>query len=278
MVIVATSLARRCEERCKEVGLTMDELRIFVKTQILSTEAFLRKHAEIYKTGNNFQPVLSLMESFKKWADMCEDAVSFGQIMSWVKTQHVLCVRLFIHDSSILQLFAYICEHIRIKGKPLPSNLEAMFNDQRVSPFLYLDGRPKTLGDCQRGIERWSDPEGMLSNLKITQHIFEKRNIPTLTSDLIENKGRVTHKMARRLNNRSLSDYLDWELEPPNPTSLETTVFKAVTGIMEKHTKNTKSKSTYDIWHYLRYHILYKPEREKLLLSEVCRIGVGNEG
>ena len=262
---VAASLA--C--RCYGVSLSTEQLRSSVQTQILSTEIILQKHAKIYKDHGLIQEILLRIENVKKWATKCQDAISFGQMMSWLKIQYVLCVRLFIHDSSILQLFAYICERIRLNGKPLPAALEVLFDDQRVSGFLFLNERPKSLEECKRGVERWSDPKGMLDNLKLTQHIFSKRCKPTVAQQIFERGGGVTHAMVKQLNNKPLEDYLNWELEPPDPIRFEAILIRAAGNIIGKDL--TKSKFLSETWSFLRNKVLYQPEVEEQLLWQFMK-------
>ncbi|KAI1685649.1 hypothetical protein KJE20_03614 [Pyrenophora tritici-repentis] len=222
---VAASLAARCSN----LGLSTENLCSPVHMQIISTDVILARHAETYKdTTNTIHDILRDMKSIKTWAATCHDAISFGQIMSWLRIRHVLCVRLFVHDSSLLQLFAYICERTRINGKPLHPVLEGLFNDRRITGFLFLDGRPKNLGDCVRGIERWSDPKGMLDNLELTQDIFGARYKPTVAQQIFEGRGGATHAIIEQLNGRSLEEYLDWELEPPDPMRLEAILISTI--------------------------------------------------
>jgi hypothetical protein len=262
---VAASLACRCQG----LSLSIKELRSSVKTQILSTETMLRHHRNVYKDSSHISEILSHMEYVKEWATLCRDAVSFGQMMSWLKVQRVLCIRLFIHDSCILQLFAYICERIRLNGECLPTALEVLLNDQRTSGFLFLDGRPKRLEDCKTGIERWSDPGKMLDNISLTQHIFSKRSKPTVAQQIIDGGGRMTKAMIYQLNSKPLEDYLSWELDPPDPIRLEAILLSAACSIAEKSSIKSKPKFKCDgaVWFFVRTKVLYRPEMEKLLLS-----------
>jgi hypothetical protein len=279
IAVVAASLARRCAQS----SLFIEELRSSVETQIILTEAALRKrismekqiistetswrkHAKKHKDDGK---ILDLLMCIKKWATECRDAVSFGQIMSLLKVQYVRCMRLFIHDSSILQLFGYICERIRLNGESLPLTLEALLDDQRVSRFLFLDGRPKTLAECERGIERWSDPAGMLKNIQLTQDIFHSRSEPTLTQRILDEKGRVTHDMVRQLNGKPLEDYLSWEFAFPDPIRLEATVISAVSTVAGKIF--TGSRSSEQAYLYLRNTVLYNRDLEEQLLSNFMK-------
>ena len=125
VAVVAASLVCRVQG----LSLSIEDLRSSVKTQILSTEPLLLRHVTIYKDVGTSQEILLHMEYVKEWASLCRDAVSFGQMMSWLKVQHIICIRYFTHDSSILQLFAYMCERIRLNGEPLPTALEVLLND-----------------------------------------------------------------------------------------------------------------------------------------------------
>ncbi|KAH8695859.1 hypothetical protein GQ44DRAFT_694804 [Phaeosphaeriaceae sp. PMI808] len=265
--IVAASLATRVDRQ----KLSTQELHKCVMMQIASTETILQKHMNIYKGNAIIQEISSLMKDAQKWATKCHDAISFGQIMTCVKIQHVLSIRLFIYDSSILQLFAYICERVRLSRGPLPKSLEVLFGDRRITGFLFLDNRPEKLEDCRRGVEKWSDPEAMLSNLKLTQHIFSKRCIPTLAQQIFDGKGRVTHNMVEQFKktHEQLEDCLNWELELPDLIRLEAIVASATSIITKKGL--TTSQSTPVSWFQLRHEVLYSSKLEEKLLSEVIK-------
>jgi hypothetical protein len=259
---VAASIA--C--RCRGLSLSIEELRPSVKTQIVSTETILQHHSKIYEDHAMMMELSSDIQNLKEWAILCRDVVSLGQMMSWLKIQRVLCVRLFIHDSSLLQLFAYICERTRLNGEPLHTALEELFNDQRTSGFFFLDGRPKNLGDCEKGVKRWSDPKGMLDNLELTKHIFSKRCKPTVAQQIFEGEGRMKNTMVKQLNGKLLEHYLNWELDPPDPIRLEAILISAASSIIGKD--STKSKSNGEVWFLLRKKVLFRPEMEKQLLSK----------
>ena len=262
MAIVAASLALRCDR----LSSSLEGLRSAVTTQIESTGKILRQHARIYK---NHTEMLTRIESVRTWASNCCDAISFGQMMCWLKVQHVLCMRLHIHDSSVLQLFGYMCERVRLSGEPLPTALDNLFNDRRINRLLFLDKRPCTLDECERGIKRWSDPAGMLENLKLTQHIFRARCKPTLTERIFEGQGRVTHDMTKELKDESLENRLDWELALPDLFRLEGTVITAVGIVNERQTAD--SVSTAEAWSQLRHKLLYQPEMQRKLIAEVMK-------
>jgi hypothetical protein len=258
---VAATLAHRC---C-ETSPCIEEIRSSVKKQISSSTIILQKHEKTYRDQPLIQEISTRMEIIKDWAPKCNDVVSFGHMMSWIKVQHVLCVRLYIYDSTILQLFAYTCERIRINGNKLPPTLDEPFNDQRVSPFLFINGRPTTLVECKTGVERWSDPAGMLENLKLTQHIFKARYKPTLTQSIIESKGYVTRDMVERLGNRPLEDTLNWELECPDLDHLEGAVISAARIVVEGNSANAGSHA--EVWRHLRFHVLYNLKEEMKFFS-----------
>ena len=254
VAVVAASLAHRC----RELNPSIKELRSSVMTQILSTDTILQHHAQIYEGNKFLHDILSRMETVKERATTCQDAVSFGQMMSWLRVERVLCIRLYIFDSSLLQLFAFICEGMRLKGTTLPPALEDIFSDQRISDFLFLDGRPKTLDDCERGVEMWADPRGMLGRLKVTQHIFSKRCKPTVAQQILEGQGRMTG----HLNGKPLEERLNWELNPPDPVRLEGILISAVCGVANK------KLDTAGTWSYLRTKVFVQPTLQKKLLSK----------
>ncbi|PVH91147.1 hypothetical protein DM02DRAFT_664303 [Periconia macrospinosa] len=145
---LVSALAASVATRCLELGFPLDELRASVRKQIASTKTVLRRLPGAYENASIIRNVWLRMETVEVWAAACQDAVSFGQMTSWLQIQHILATRLFVYENSLLQLFAYPCERVRLNGTPLPSVLDELFNDRRLSPFLFLDSRPKTLDDC----------------------------------------------------------------------------------------------------------------------------------
>lgn len=143
--------------------------------------------------------------------------------------------------------------------------MEDLFNDQRTSAFFFLNGRPKNLGDCEYGIKRWSDPQGMLDDLKLTQRIFNKRNKPTVAQQIFEGGGRMNKTMVEQLNGKLLEHHLDWELDSPDPLRLEAILISAASSITGNDLTISNSS---EIWFFVRYKVLFQPKMEKLLLSE----------
>jgi hypothetical protein len=123
---------------------------------------------KIYPDHEGLKETVSLIEKMEEWATKCKDVVSFSEIMSWLKIRLDVVTRHFIFESAVLQLFAYVCERVRLGGEALPDTLEALLSDERASPLLFLDERPKKLRDCEEGIEKWSNPNTMLKNLSST--------------------------------------------------------------------------------------------------------------
>lgn len=260
-----TVIAASFLDRSRKVGLNLVDLRTSVRTRIFATETLLQKLASF---SSGFDESLSLIQDFKAWAELCCDAVSFGHMMSYLEVQLVLGIRLWFHESAALQLFAYMCECVRLRGRSLPAALERLFDDPRVSPFLWLDGRPKTVRECDRGIKCWSDPgvlwkgAGALTPYAVS-HIYKARNKPTLTQQILESKGRVTHQMVRQLKKRTLEEYLEWELGLPDPLHLEASLASAASSLA----KGDLTSSVGEYWSYLRFTVLSNPKLEEQLLD-----------
>jgi hypothetical protein len=108
-----------------------------------------------------------------------------------------------IFDSAILQLVAYIGERERLHGKHLPVNLEALFEDDRFCPLLFRGGRQNNLEDCETGIKMWSDPQWILEDLPLTQHMIGAKCKSTIAEGIILTKGSVTQNMVKRPRKRT---------------------------------------------------------------------------
>ncbi|KAI9785805.1 MAG: hypothetical protein M1816_008253 [Peltula sp. TS41687] len=114
--------------RCNKVGLDLDMLRKSVETECLKTQKLIQTLASLFPSHNNFGEALLHIRKMQTWANNCCDAVSFGTIMGHLKAQVVLGTRYYLHEVAALQLFAYMCERVRIGGKELPPKLEELFN------------------------------------------------------------------------------------------------------------------------------------------------------
>lgn len=257
-----TAIAVTLFHRCEEAGFDLDKLRTFVKTQLLEAETLLQKLRILY-LGQCDGPceMLALLKKFNKWADECVEAISLGHILSFTEARLVNTTREFIHENGALQLFAYICEHVRFGRKErLPEALEALFEDRTVGPFLWLYGRPKTLEECNRSIEKWSLSA---NNTKLTQRIFINRARPTLTEEIFRNEGAVTAHMAKRLGKETLEQYLERELKIPNLMRYEDTLASAASTLSEQ--KYTVVGECFD---YLLSKVLGHPKLEKQIFDE----------
>ena len=257
-----TAIAVTLFHLCDEVGFDLDELRTFVKTQLLEAETLLQKVRILY-LGQCDGPceMSALLKKFNKWADDCGEAISLGHILSFTEARLVNTTRKFIHENGALQLFACICEHVRFGRKEwLPKALEALFEDRTVGPFLWLYGRPKTLEECNRSIKKWSLSA---NNTKLTQRIFINRARPTVTEEIFRNKGAVTADIAKRLGKETLEQYLERELKIPSLLRYEVTLASAA---------STLSKQEYTIagecFEYLLSQVLGHPKLEKQLVDE----------
>lgn len=258
VAVVASSLANRYNK----LSPPIEAFRESVKTELDSLGEILRQHTGLFDTSE-LNHILSKIECLKNWTGACSDALSFGQLTSWIKVQLVHCNQIFTHESTLLQLFTYICERVRLKGQPLPHVLEQIFDDLRVSPFLFVNGRPKTLKDCAEAVQKWVDPQGISRNPKVTKRIFEHRSKQTLTEMIWNQKGRVTQKVTERLNGKSLENYLDWELKPPDMIGLEITLINAARRVLEI----SNTTCTADIFNRLRFKIFEDSELEKKLVE-----------
>jgi hypothetical protein len=260
VAIVAASLYKRCAD----MNLPITAFRTSVQTQLISVQNTMQKYSNMF-AEEPLNEFLVLLTRLQAWASECSDAVGLGHILSLVQVQIVLCNQIFIHESSLLQCFAYICERLRFNHTVLPDVLETLFEDKRICPFLFLHGRPQALDDCRKGTERWCDPEGMLGNLKVTTRIFFGRGTPLLTEKIIANDGRVTRAMEKRLDNKTLDEYLTWELHQHNPFDWEVIVIAAVRKMID--TDSDKDIPISKIWLYLRYKVFEVPALETQVLS-----------
>ncbi len=180
-------------------------------------------------------------------------------MMSLLELQIVHGERYYIFENAALQHFAYVCESGRMGGITLPPELEALFNDPRVAPFLFMDGRPKTLYGCRKGIEKWSDPGSVRS---LTSHVFKVRDKRTLTEQIGELEGSVTHEMIQLLGGKTLEQYLDWEFDFPDPVRLEDSLIKAARSVAKNDSIDYES-----LWPYLKYNKPNKLNQQNNLLA-----------
>jgi hypothetical protein len=263
--VFTTSIAASFSQKCDDVTLIVDleGLRTSVRTRITTTKDMYEEQVKIYPNHEGLKETLLLIEKMEEWATKCKDVVSFGEMMSWIEIHLVIVIRLFIFDSAVLQLFAYVCERVRLGGEALPDTLDALLSDERIGPLLFLDERPKNLRDCEEGIEKWSDPDAMLKNLGRTQRRFRARCKPIIAEQIFDKKGRVTQEMVKRLKKQSFEQYLDSELNLFDPVHLQNTVISVV-----KSLTMDWAISITDVWVYLRYIVLNNSGRETELLEE----------
>ncbi len=242
------------------MNLDLDKLRTSVNTRISEAAKLFKKSKSHFSNaaavGGGFDEGLSITSKFQIWAEQCGDVASFGEMMSWLEPQMVHGKRYYIFENAALQHFAYVCESGRICGNTLPPELEALFNDPRVAPFLFMDGRPKTSDGCRMGIKDWSDPRSVRP---LTSHVFKVRDTRTLTERIGELKGSVTHDMIQLLSDKTLEQYLDWELDFPDPVRLEGSLIKAARSVAKNDSINYKS-----LWDYLK-NKLNKNQQKNLL-------------
>lgn len=246
--------------QCKALGLNLNELRNSVETRISECETLLKMLDSV--GSGNYKEQLSSIKRIKDWAKLCGDAVSFGQMMSWLEVQVAIGMRYFIHDSAPLQLFAYICERVRIRGTELPKSLNELFDNMTIYDFLWYNKRPKTSEDCDLGIRKWCD---LSSVNRVTKHIFHARNHPTLTQEIFEKRGGVTSDMVKWLQKKgvTLEKQLKSELDVPDLLRFAASVLKAAKSLTGKDWAASDLK----YWHYLRYTVLNTVELEKKLFD-----------
>ncbi len=208
LIVLKAAIAASFVFRCHELNLDLDKLRTSVNTRISEAAKLFKKSKSHFSNaaaiGGGFDEGLSITSKFQIWAEQCGDVASFGEMMSWLEPQIVHGKRYYIFENAALQHFAYVCESGRICGNTLPPELEALFNDPRVAPFLFMDGRPKTSDGCSKGKD-WSDPRSVRS---LTSHVFRVRDTRTLTERIDERKGSVTHEMIQLLGGKTLLDVL----------------------------------------------------------------------
>ena len=263
--VLKAAIAAFFFDQYKKAELNLEKLQISVDTRISETKDLVRNLlGRFTSSAGNFKEYLSIIPKFEIWVNRCHDAVSLGEIISLFEVQLVLSRRYFIHENAAIQLFAYICERVRISGrnlpgKALPAKLEALFNDSRVAPFLFMDGRPQTSKNCHDGIERWCDPGSVRP---VTSHIYDSRNKPTLTEQILKHKGAVTRDMIQQLGGKTLEQQLDEELDFPDPIRIEDSLISAVRSILKR-----ESIDYTNLWHYLKLKVLNEPELEKRLLN-----------
>ncbi len=274
-IVLKAAIAAFFVFKCDELNLDLDKLRTFVKTRISEAAKLFRKCKSHYSNaaamGGGFDEGLSITSKFQIWAKQCGDITSFGEMMSWLEPQIIHGKRCFIFENAALQHFAYIYGR-----RNLPPELEALFNDSRVAPFLFMNGRPKTLNDCLKGIKNWSDPRSVRP---VTTHVFKVRDTRTLTENIGELKGAVTQEMVKLLGDKTLEQYLDWELDFPDPVHFEDSLIKAVGFV----TKNG-SINYITLWNYLENNVSNNLNLQKKLLDtfmkqwvpKVQREGSGN--
>lgn len=183
--------------------------------------------------------------------------------MSFSDVQLVLAGRHFIHEHATIQVFAYICERVRLRGGLLAPAFNALLDNPVIGPFLWLKGRPRTLNACDEGIERWCDPIPGRAD-KVIKRIYEARSTPLVTQELWENRDCVTNDMIQRLKGATLEEHLERELDLPNLVHLEISLISAIRFFAGKHTTASIAKS----WHYLRSRVYGKPMLEEELLKE----------
>lgn len=109
------------------------------------------------------------------------------------------------------------------------------------------------------GIQRWSDPAGIWSNLDLTRHIFRSRSKPTIAQQITGKDGGLTCEMTKQLNDKTREEYLRWELDIPDLIRLEAILIGAVSRTTKRHSIEASEQA----WLYLRRMIVDRPKKGK---------------
>jgi hypothetical protein len=258
-------------ERCEDLKLNLGDFRKSVEARIADLEA-LARYAQSHPTQPafaNLSGLLSMIPGLRRWAEACQIAFGFGVMMSWLEIDIVKLRRIFTYENSGLQLFAYICEIDRIhSGKPtsqdkcLPIELDKLFDDPRVTPFLFQRGRPKTITDCTDGVDSWADPESVN---RTTAHSLQVRDKPTVSQQISWGDGSVKRNTSGQFNGRTLEQHLEWELDFTDPVRLERCLIQAASSVVL--IKNRLSLGTLTLHHYLKKQVVWNRKKQKQLLA-----------
>ena len=256
--------------RCDDLHLDLNDFRKSVEARIADCEA-LAQYVQSHPTERafaNLSDLLSMIPALRQWAEACQIALGFGVMMNWLEIDIVKLRRIFTYENSGLQCFAYICEIDRIKEKPtskdedLRIELDKLFDDPRVTPFLFLSGRPKTITDCSRGVENWADPSSVRET---TAHSLQVRDKPTVSQQISWGNGFVERNTSGQYNGRTLEQHLEWELGFTDPVHFERCLIEAASSVVL--IKNRLSLNTTTLYYYLKSQVLWNPKKQKQLLA-----------
>ncbi|KAF4461402.1 hypothetical protein FALBO_11804 [Fusarium albosuccineum] len=197
-------------------------------------------------------------EQMKQWATNCPDLVSLGSIHRIARIDRVyLHTHTIACDSIPLQVLLYLYEKQRLQD---PKNkvgtddqplIGSLLKDSRVEPLLLQCGRPQSVSECITALRDWChvptsngetlDPpeSGRTSRIPMverTQQCAAARQGQLWCDKVISDGCAVTsttYGHLKKWNNGSvddstLKDYINWELNPPSCLELESALFKVV--------------------------------------------------
>lgn len=163
---------------------TMDE-NLAILPRLIADRSVTDEEAKIFRNTT---------AEMTAWARACTEPLSLGAIHIFARVHwHHWYVRIIASNSSLLQVFLYLCEKRRLEapetecaaggggdednyGKRL---LGALMEDPRVAPFMLRGGRPKTVVECIQALQKWC-------------------HVPTTNGETQERLGNLAEKSARR--------------------------------------------------------------------------------
>ncbi|KAH7113088.1 hypothetical protein EDB81DRAFT_826685 [Dactylonectria macrodidyma] len=212
----------------------------------------------------------ALMVQMKTWASACNEPVSLGQIHLFARTIWVTWhVNQVATNSIPLQVFLYLCEKRRLQalesksavGDGGGSNddqyerlLGALMKDTRVTRAMLMSGRPTTVPDCIRALQKWcympTEDGETLGRHNVTAksptrwedsilRSIQARKVNLLSTDIMRSNYGLTEDIRKRLSARKGEDgdalrrYLIWEASAPNCLKLEAALFNAIRKLPE---------------------------------------------
>ena len=148
--ILALALTRRLNVAAV-YGATesIKSLRELVRDNLCNMLDLLKRWGEI---GMDVQAPRMLTRKYQTWLESVRDPLSLGAIACHSDGQRIEIVRHLVYEDTLLQVFAYSCEMLRLDGQTLPSEVDSLFESDNVADFLWRDGRPKTIDACSQAI------------------------------------------------------------------------------------------------------------------------------
>lgn len=177
---------------------------------------------------NKYTPNTGAM---RRWASYSKDPICLAHIGLYFQAHLVPLNRLVLSSSAVLPVFALIADRFLVKtGRALPDLLESYLADDRHTPHMYWDKRPKTASEVRAQIE--GRKKGM--PLRVAQRIALRRHTPLAVFDIVEGHGQVTKATIEHIQGqgRTLDDYLDWELGIRSATDLEWELVEVIESVV----------------------------------------------